>query len=775
MAVSSYLLGDRADDETADRNLTEDETLSRTVERVNDWFSYFNQNIENARDDIYFAVINQWDQDLYSERVQQGKACLQINFIYSIIASLVGQYRKQTPEFKVFTITNETNPQVKVDQDMIDIYDGLMRQIFFDNNSSIIFQQVGESALLRGYGAIVINVEYESDFSFNQVPKFRCIDDPLMCFFDPTAKESTKADGRYCGEVITYSLQEFRDKFPQSKYAEEGALPTSFPITQVDREFESFWRAEEWIRVANCFVKQAYPIEIAQLSDGRSMLLAEAKKEVEEHQLLMETVKRKENDLKKKLAKRGHVINDKSFLDNHEPLEIVDKRDSIDYKIINYVMTQDEILEEAVWPSKIMPVIFVDGHSQYIDGKQYTKSFHRTAKDAQKVVNYTASEAIENLMNSHKSQWIGTPENFAGYENVWRNPSLATGALVANRDASGNLPEQQQPPTISPNFLQMFQQSAQDIKATLGYYEANTGEQGKEISGVAIANRAKQGAMASFVYFDNWGRAIEQTAKCIMSLIPALYDNSRNIMIRTEKGEQKSVAINKPNGQDYDNDMTNGNYGIEVSVGSNYEIQKQENLDALKDLMATLAPTNPELVGALADLYAANTDLENTTQIVDRIRDLMLGKSPQDILREEMDLPPSPPKPNPQAAMMQAEQQAKMAELQLKAQEIKLEHDSRMAELNYKTQELQLKMIQAKNEADKIAMMAQDNRVEIYKADKSLEEIKTSTAAERYNSDSDERVAKIEALSAAHTAAMQAHEKSIELHKMEYESKSDKE
>lgn len=764
MAVTSKLLGLHVSDDVPDRELNEDQMIARCVDTVNDWFSYFNNNIQQARDDIYFAMMQQWEQDLYNERVQMGKACLEVNYIYSIIASLIGQFRKQTPEFKVFAAADETNPKVKVDQNMIDLVDSILRQISFDNKTEIVFQQAFESALLRGFGAICIDVDYESDFSFNQVPKIKAIDDPLMCYFDPSARTPTKHDSRYCGYLITYTIAEFKDKYPDSKYVKNGMIPGSFPTNDLNGQAENYWRSEEYIRVACDYRKESYPVKIALLSDGRSLKYDDAVEEVNKARSLVNRVKRKENKLRDAMQSLGFGVNKNSFFDDYEPLTIVDTRETIDYKIINRIMTDQEILEETEWPSKIMPIIFVDGHSQMIDGKQYTKSFHRTAKDAQRILNYSVSESIENLMNSHKEQWIGTPENFAGYENIWRNPSLSSGALIANRDDTGNLPQQVAPPQISPNFAQIMQQSINDIKSTLGYFEANRGEQGNEKSGVAIANRATQGALSSFVYFDNIANAIDQTYKCVLSLIPVLYDNTRTILVRDKSGEQKSVMINKPNGDDYDNDLTVGKYGIEVTVGSNFELQKQENLSALKDLIATLAPSNPTLVGALADLYAANTDLENTTQIVERIREIQLGKSPQEILRLEMDLPPEPPKPNPQAQAMQAEQQAKMAEIQIKQKQMELDYQKSLQDIELKKYDLSVKEKQLALEEKRLLAEFQSNNIEKYKADKSLEEIKLTTATERYNSDKDVEVERIKAHQSMHKNALDAHKSSADIH-----------
>ena len=621
-------------------------------------------------------------------------------------------------------------------------------------------------------------MEYESETSFNQVPRFRCVEDPLLTFFDPSAKEATKSDGRYCGEMITYSRLEFKDKFPDSKYAEDGMLPMSFPSNQINDVIDqNYWMGEEYIRVANYYVKETFPMTIALLSDGRSMPLNQAEEEVEAARKIASRVKRKENKLKSMMGTLGFKLNDKSYFDDYEHLEIVDTRETIDFKIMNYVMTQDEVLESAEWPSKIMPLIFVDGHSQYIDGKQITKSYHRTAKDSQKMVNYTASEAIEGLTNSHKSQWIGTPENFKGYEEMWSNPSLSAGALIANPDViTGAMPMQNPPPQVSPSFMQIFQQSAQDIKSTLGYFESNSGAEGGETSGRMVRDRAQQGSMASFVYYDNTGRAIEQLSKCVMSLIPTLYDSTRHVMTRNKSGDQKMMPINQPNGEDFMNDLTKGTFGIEVKIGSNYELQKQENLQQIKELMELIAPLNPQIAGGLFDLAVANTDLENTAQMVDRVRQMILGKSPAEIMREEMDIPPEQKKANPQmeAAQMdmqlkQQEMQLKQQDLQLKAQQMEQDHAKAMADIEMKQKEIDLKAQQVEMENKKIDAAMRNTHVEMYKADKSLEEIKATNATERYNSDKDLEVAKVQAdatkfghLTSAHAASAGIHEKHVE-------------
>ena len=105
---------------------------------------------------------------------------------------------------------------------------------------------------------------------------------------------------------------------------------------------------------------------------------------------------------------------------------IVGERMSKDYKVRQYVLTQNQIIEFTDWPSKYLPIIFVDGDSNFINGQQYTRSFIHEAKDSQKFVNYVGSEIAAEIKNRRREQWMGTPDNILGNEQMWRNPECKT-------------------------------------------------------------------------------------------------------------------------------------------------------------------------------------------------------------------------------------------------------------------------------------------------------------------------------------------------------------
>lgn len=691
MGYTSNLIGPGVfEDNKSNDEMTENEFLQKAIGNVNEFFSDWDQNIKHAREDLYFTFVSQWEPELYSKRIQANKPCFEINLIYAVVTSLIGQFRNNTPSYKIHATTDENNPKVKIDQDEVDLRDNLLRQRSYETKIETHFQTAFENALIRGYGALVAYADYESPYSFNQVPMGFAPSDPSWCFWDPSAKEPNKEDSRQWGYREIFTIEEFKKKYPHAESTIEKRKPQTFPLNSMQYEnYTKIWRSDDWVGVCHYFCKEPKKIITCQLSDGRSLEKSKALEAIEEHKRMRRKAKSHEKDIMGMLSKiHGTDMSDQeSHVDQFDMLTIENERDSVDYQVMHYELCYDEILAVSEWPSKLVNVIFWDGHSYELDGKQYTKSFIHTAKDSQRFHNYVMSEAAQSLLISHKELFLGTPSNFEGLEAVWRDPSKSKGALPANRDETGQLPQVIPPPQISPSYIPLKQESIRDIQATLGYFDSVQGKEGNEKSGVAIESRIKQGNLSSFIYFNNAERAIDRFYKVWLDMMPNLYDNTRDITVRTKSGDVKTTTINQPTVDGIKNDMSKTNFQIEVTVASPYAVQKEENLAQLMQLITIVGQANPPNAMALADLAASNFDLENSPQIVDRIRGLMMGMSPKDILQQELGIKPQPQPPappNPALILEQkklelenrkvdADTQKVQAEAQLEAQKNQLE------------------------------------------------------------------------------------------------------
>ena len=108
-----------------------------------------------------------------------------------------------------------------------------------------------------------------------------------------------------------------------------------------------------------------------------------------------------------------------------------------------------------------------------------------------------------------------------------------------------------------------------------GIYDASLGSRSNEISGRAILARQREGDTGTFVYIDNWSRAIRHTGKILVDLIPHVYDTARTLRIVGEDGRTDVLEINRPMGLDADwgvtprimNDVTVGSYDVVLDMG----------------------------------------------------------------------------------------------------------------------------------------------------------------------------------------------------------------
>jgi hypothetical protein len=371
------------------------------------------------------------------------------------------------------------------------------------------------------------------------------------------------------------------------------------------------------------------------------------------------------------------------------------KRKVDDVTIERIVCTRDQILERGTFPSQYLPIVYVDGDSYFDRGRQYTQSFIKHAKDPQRLSNYLALEIASAVKTRRRERYIATPEQVKGHENQWRNPEIQLGALLANYDSRGNLPQAQPTGEIPQTLLVQYQAAEQEIQTALGIYEAFQGQESNERSGRAINARARQSSNSTFVYFDNLNRGIEQVGRIILDIMPKIYDTTRIVTLRDANNNTRDITLNIPiyDGV-YENEIHEGDWDLEVTAGANYEVQKQEALQ----ILLQLAQVSPAVFPLIADIVGGNIDIKNQGQLVDRLQHLV----PEDIIAEEKHEQPKPKPPSPEEQMMQMEFQVKQKELELKNKEIEtkeFETEVDRIEALTKLQELPLKAQEADQKA----------------------------------------------------------------------------
>lgn len=643
--------------------INEKSVLTEAGKSLNSWTSYFGENITRGKDDMNFCLRDQWTAVERSEFSRLFKPAMTFNKLYDSIKKIVGEQRKNKPDLIVRSLNG------KATQEQIDLRADLVRTISYQSQNDLVYQTAFRSALLMGYGAFQICLDYESPRSFNKTIRYDLITDPTMCSWDPSAIKPHKGDGNFCSRSFVLTRDEFFATYPYI------SNPVSFADPYMLLDFQ--WQTYDTITLCDYFRKDWFPLIIYKLSNGMSV----TKEEYEEA--------KKTLHFQKKIVK-GSIVS--RIIDKEFP-KIVSERQTEDYKITHYRLLRDQIVDFSEWPSKQLPIPFVDGDSHYIEGRQYTRSFIHEARDAQKCVNYIGSEIIAEIKNRRREQWLVTPDNIAGYDQEWRNPELQVGALRAKPDPKTGLMPQKMPAwELSQGLLQNFQRAGVDIREILGFSE-NEALQGKDMSGKARRERKLEGSMSAYVFFDNLNQAVEQGGRIVNDLLPYIVgDEERHMVISKNDGKTESIIVNhQQKDGSVKNQLEMGDYDVEIDTGPSFAVQKDIALEFFQETIAA----NPQVFNLIADLWAGNLDIEQMELVKERLKTLV----PPQILAKEDGKPPPPPQPNPQQMMMQMEMQEKQANIK-----------NKQVELQIKAQELQLKKEQ--NELDKAEMMLKAQKIQ---------------------------------------------------------------
>jgi len=254
-------------------------------------------------------------------------------------------------------------------------------------------------------------------------------------------------------------------------------------------------------------------------------------------------------------------------------------------------------------------------------------------------------------------------EAVEGHENLWKVANRVNLAYLPYNayDEAGNLlpkPERTMPPMPQAAIVQAKLGVNDDLKASAGQYDASMGRQGNETSGVAIAQRQREGDNATFHYIDNLSKGIRFLGKCMVDLIPKVYDTRRVVRLLGEDGTAREATFDPTLPQAVGEEEgelgkavaeiynpTVGRYDVIVSVGPSFSSKRQE---AAASMIETVRAV-PQIMGIAGDLVIKAQDWPGADEFAKRLK-----KSLPPQLQDDEDEEEIPPKA--QAMLMQAEQ-----------------------------------------------------------------------------------------------------------------------
>lgn len=574
-------------------------------------------NRKEAEEDLRFLLGDQWDDAVVKERQSEGRPVLTVNRLPQFQRQIANDIRMSKPAMKIGPGDDET------DQDKAEVIEGLVRSIERSSDAQAAYYMAADSQVACGIGHWRVRTDYINDDTLDQEILIEPIEDGLNVLWDPNAIKQTREDAMFCFVPIDMDREAFKEKYPDASMAEIGSEGASSA---------NDWSSEDTIRISEYWYKKPYQRDFLVLYDGQTVIA--------------DTLEPDELE----------------FLESTGAIESKVGREA--FKVCRALMTYSEFVEEPVeQPYKHIPIVPVIGEEVRIGKKVHRRGALRFARDPQRIFNYWTTANTEFVALQPIAPFIGTIQNFKANQKEWESANKTPYPYLPYQpdpENGGRPPERPTPPQASAGMLQGLAQASDDMKATTGIYDAGLGNRSNETSGKAILARQQEGDISTYVYMDNFTRALKRTGQIIVDMIPHYYDNARVISILGPDGREGLVPINKAiqaaDGQeDFQIDLTVGRYDVSIEGGPSFNTRRQEAAAG----MEMLIQSNPALFEVIGDLYVKSQDWPMANDIAERIQRMQKKNHPYLFEEEGQQQPPDPM----QQAMVQMEVRGKEASI----------------------------------------------------------------------------------------------------------------
>lgn len=620
-------------------------------------------NRREALDDLKFARLSeQWPDKVKQSREKAGRPCLTINKLPTFIRQVTNEQRQNRPSITVHPVDDNADPETA------EIINGIIRNIEVTSNADIAYDTALEFAVTMGFGYIRVNTCYTDEDSFEVDLCIQAIENPFSVYGDPYSTKADSADWNCAFVTEQMARAEFRKKYKGAEVVD--------------------WKDEE-----------GYGGLKDPWGDGKQVMVAEYwERTPVQRQLLM---------LSNGMAVRDDVFSERKDEFDAQQITVVGKRPVASHKVTQKIMSGVEVLDRIDWKGKYIPIIPVYGEVVNVEGKRHFRSLVRDAKDPQRNFNYWRTKATEAVALAPNAPYIGPKGSFKSDSGKWATANTETHAFM-EYDPVGNAaaPKREVFAGIPAGALQEALNSADDMKAVMGIFDASLGARSNETSGVAIKARKVEGDMSNFHFQDNLSRSIRHTGLVVIDLMPHAFSGERVARIRGKQGEVQNVQLapfdqNAPQRQAPDGsvirtyDLARGKYDLTVKAGPSFSTMREEAAEQMFQLLKAF----PQAAPFIGDLLVKNLDWPGADEIAKRLEKIVpQGGGDQQGAQGEGGIPPE--------AMQQL--QGLVQELQAAQAKIQsLEGDKTLEQLK-----LKIDAFEAQTKRLKVATDAQKSRTQ---------------------------------------------------------------
>lgn len=317
----------------------------------------------------------------------------------------------------------------------------------------------------------------------------------------------------------------------------------------------------------------------------------------------------------------------------------IDKR-RVFKSVINGV---EEVEEEQEWDGQFIPYVPGLGiELQPFDGERRFVGMIANAMDAQRLTNYSASQAVKLAALETQANWQGEEGVFEGHEEEYRQSNTRKFPFLqyAATNAAGmrsTPPQRVQVDTsrLGPS-MELLAMGKEFVQRAMFTFGPGLGEQTPaHRSGVAIQELQGQTSLGTSHYLDNMATiSLPCEAAIVLDLMPAVYSRpGRVVHVLTGEGKSRAVMLNAPYLHDKQGkptqaikvatpgvplpdgvmhyDLSKGNYGVTITIGKQQDVRLQEGNEAITRIMES----DPSLVPVLGPTWARFQDFPGHTAL----------------------------------------------------------------------------------------------------------------------------------------------------------------
>jgi hypothetical protein len=628
---------------------------------------------------LKFGILGeQWPETVKTQRENEGRPCLTINRLPVFQKQVTNDARMNRAAIHVKPIgggASQATARIQTD---------LIRNIWTQSKGEVAEDTALDFASAMGFGYMKVAVDYTCNDSFDEDIVIERVSNPFSIYGDPDSTSATSDDWNIAFET---------DWYTKSRFEAKGWKWSDLDLSSFsgDDNSEPRWYDGKRVRVAGRWSRTEVPTDLVKLvkmgANGRPIPGSE---------------KLMQGDEVAKLAEEG-ILEAEGFV-------IAGTRQTKTYKVVQHVLTGKDVIETNEWKGKYIPIVPMYGEEWNIAGRRYFFGLFNRAMDPQRMFNYWRTASTELVALAPKAPFVGAVGAFATDASKWSTANVKSHAYIEYDPVNGEPPPQRQPfAGVPAGALQEAMNASDDIKSTMGLFDASIGARSNETSGKAINARKVEGEIATFNFTDNRNRCVEHIGKIIVDLIPQVYTVPRILRAIKEDGSTYDVPVNQPvvaqpgempgdqeqfspapegvEGITQVFDLTVGKYDVTVSAGPSFTTRREETSEQMMEFIRVF----PQAAPLIGDLLAKNLDWPGAEQVAERLKAMLPPQAQGQVNAVVQQL-------QQQLEMQDQQAQQAVGQLQQELQKAQQQVADKTMDSQLKAKELEIKAFEAETE-----------------------------------------------------------------------------